>query len=82
MSEKLYCQMNINKESIPDYIKGRISGIIDGVICDPKRKRYAIVRINGLTIFRFDATKAQFNKIKKLMTTEYSNMYEINFIEL
>lgn len=82
MSKKIYGQIGVKGELIPEYIKGRISGIIDGVICDPERKRYAIAHTNDFTIFRFDATKPQFDKIKNLVTIEYSKTYELYVIEL
>ena len=82
MRKKLCFQISIKGEFIPEYIKGRISGIIHGVICDAERKPYAIADMNEFVYFRFDCTQKQFENIEKLVTTQYSKMYEIYAVKL
>ena len=82
MSKKVQGQIRV-KGNTSVYIDGRISGIIDGVICDTNRKRYARISIGyDEALFRFDCTERQFNKICKLIETFYSNMYEIEFLKV
>lgn len=83
MSKKIYGQIRVKGE-LSDYIKGRITGIICGVVWrdDVEYKPYATLNFNGDTFFRVECTKKQFEKISKIIDWTYSKMYEINFIEL
>lgn len=76
MNNKTLRQLMVRGE-LTEYIKGRISGIIEGVTCDPDRKRYAIAKKDDITIFRFNADESQFTKIYNLIGARLSHMLTI-----
>lgn len=79
MSKKILGQIAVKGE-LPDYIKGRISGIMYGVIGDTKYASFATVKYNGDTYFKVRCTEKQFDKICKLIKYSYSEIFEINII--
>ena len=76
MSKRIQGQIRVKGE-LTEYIKGRISGIIEGVICRINRIPHATVQCVGDTFFRVDCTERQFEKICKLVEAKYSKMYKI-----
>lgn len=78
MSNKTLRQLKVRGE-MNEFIKGRISGIIEGVICDPDRKQYGIAENDDITIFNFKADESQFTKIYNLVGARYLHMFEISY---
>lgn len=79
MSNKTLRKIIVKGEEMSEFIKGRISGIIEGVLCTPARKQYGIAEADDTTIFRFEADEQQFTKIYNLIAVRYLNMFEISF---
>lgn len=81
MSKKIQGQIRVKGE-LTDYIAGRITGIIEGVICDTAHVSHATIMCNDDTFFRVDCTEKQFKKICKLIEVKYSHMYEIEYLKI
>lgn len=80
MSNKTLRQITVKGKEMSEFIKGRISGIIEGVLCSPQRKQYGITDTgDGMTIFSFDADEQQFTKIYNLIGVRYLHMFEISY---
>ena len=82
MRKKICAQLSIKGEFVPEYIQGRISGIIHGVIGEVDRIAHAVEQEDGFTRFRFRCTKKQFNLIHDMVTANYSTLYEITSVML
>ena len=76
MSKKVQGQIRVKGE-LPAFIAGRISGIIDGVVCRVNYIQHALGTCCNDTFFRVDCTKKQFENICKLVEARYSKMFEI-----
>ena len=81
MSKKIQGQIRVEGE-LPPYIKGRISGIISGVMCNVNYIPYATVIYNGDTFFKVRCTEKQFDKICKLIEFHYSKIFEIKIVKI
>ena len=81
MSKKIQGQIRVKGE-LSDYIEGRISGIITGVVWNTKYIPYARIVCNGDTFFRVDCTEKQFEKLSKIIEWSYSKMYKIEFLKI
>lgn len=81
MNEKIQGQIRVKGE-LSEYIKGRISGIIEGVTCNPDRRSYAIVKCIGDTFFRFDCTEKQFTTICNLVRSRCRMFGEFEFLKI
>lgn len=81
MSNKTLRRITVKGEGMNEFIKGRISGIIEGVVCDPQRKQYGIAETDDgkTTIFHFNADEQQFTKIYNLVGARYLHMFEISY---
>ena len=60
--------------NVNEYIKGRVSGMIDGVTRNLSLGGYAILEYGQTTIFRFDATDEEFETVCEMILHYYGNM--------
>lgn len=62
--------------NVSEYVKGAIVGMITGVLFNRTKRGYALEEDGNTTLFSFDATDKQFERVCELLLTYYSNMYE------
>lgn len=84
MFRKCNYLITLSGDRLNEYIKGRVSGMIQAII-DPRVKytkycgRWYDNVITGQTKFYFSATKRQLRKVKKMVNGYYSNSINIVF---
>lgn len=74
-------KITVKGQETNEFVKGRISGVIEGVLNNPKRRHYGIMvtedlenRMNDLITFKFDADEADYKTICSLLVVLYDNI--------